>query len=299
VSQVIPLQAQVSNEVHWGNPALSQLFWLTSEHKQYGIVAVDHKGARFFRSSLGEIEEDEEQAFTVDISAWKQKDMGHVNEGARKSHGTQRDVFEKRMENQYARMCGDAARRAAALFAHKNIAAIFLVGPDKLNTAVQSKFPRGFRIPVLKIDQDLAKAGPLEILKHLQPHFADWERDHQAALVHSVSEEERGTIHGFDETLAQLQRGKVRTLLLARDVDATVRQCAECGWIDRSAVPACPACGGKRGETTLRAVLAELLRQHNVELEIVSGEAGERLKQIGGMASWIRQPKKASARAGK
>jgi hypothetical protein len=299
VWQVIPLQFEVTNEIHWGKPALGQLLWLTSEHNQYGIVEVDHKGVRFFRSSLGEIEEDEEQAFTVDVSAWKQKDMGPANEGARKSHGTQRDVFEKRIENQYERMCRDVAHRAARLFVQKSVAAVFLVGPKKLITTVESKFPGGFRLPIVRIDQDLANISSQEILKHLEPHFANWEREHQAALVNSITEEARATIRGFDETLAQLQRGRIRTLLLASDVDASVRQCGECGWIDRTADLACAVCGGKRREVNLREMLPDLLRQHNVELEIVSGEAGERLKQIGGMASWSRQPKRASARAGK
>jgi len=299
VWRVLPLQVPVTNEIFWGKPALAQLRWLTSEHKQYGIVDINHKGVRFFRSSLGEIEEDEEQAFTVDISAWKQKDMGHVNEGARKSHGTQRDVFEKRMENQYARMCRDSANRAATLLAHKDVAAVFLVGPDKLTTIVESKFPRAFRVPLVRIDQDLANLSPQEILKHLEPHFANWERGRQAVLVYEITDGKRGIIRDFDETLAQLQRGKVRTLLLARDVNARAHQCLECGSIDRTADPVCPACGGKRAQTTLRAVLPELLRQHNVELEIVSGEAGERLKQIGGMASWIRRPKRSAAGAGK
>ena len=299
VWQVIPLQVQVTNEIHWGKQALGQLLWLTSEHKEYGIVEVDRKGARFFRSSLGEIEEDEEQAFTVDISAWKQKDMGHANEGARKSHGTQRDVFEKRMENQYARMCRDVAHRAAGLFAQKNVGAAFLVGPEKLITTVESKFPRGFQLPIVRIDQDLANVSAPEILKHVQPYFANWERRHQAALVNLVIEEARGTIRGFDETLAQLQHGKVRTLLVASYVDAGIRQCRECSWIDRTADPACPVCGGNRSETNLRQALPELLRKHGIELEIASGEAGERLKHMGGMASWIRQPKRASGRAGK
>lgn len=299
VWQVLPLQVPVKNEVFWGTPALAQLLWLTSEHKQYGIVEIDRKGARFFHSSLGEIQEDEEQAFSVDVSAWKQKDMGHVNEGARKSHGTQRDVFEKRMENQYARMCRDAANRAATLFAQKNVAAVFLAGPDKLITIVESKFPRALGIPVVRIDQDLAHLSPQEIRRHLEPHFADWERQHQAALVHAVTEGKRGVIAGFDETLAQLQRGKVRTLVLARDGNASVYQCLECGSLDRASDAACPACGGDRVKTTLRVVLPELLRQHNVELEIVSAEAGERLQQMGGMASWIRQPKRTSARAGR
>jgi hypothetical protein len=45
------------------------------------------------------------------------------------------------------------------------------------------------------------------------------------------------------------------------------------------------------GNATLRDVLPEILLRHAVELEIVSGEPAERLKQMGGMAGWLRQKK--------
>jgi hypothetical protein len=76
VWEVVPLQVEVSNELSWGKPSLGQLFCLAGEHKPYGIVAVDHKGARFFRYSLGEIVEGEEKKFVVDTSGWRQKDLG-------------------------------------------------------------------------------------------------------------------------------------------------------------------------------------------------------------------------------
>jgi hypothetical protein len=51
------------------------------------------------------------------------------------------------------------------------------------------------------------------------------------------------------------------------------------------------------GNTTLRDVLPELLFRHAVELEIVSDEPAERLKQLGGMGGWLRK-KKVTAKAG-
>jgi hypothetical protein len=298
VWEVVP-QAEVRNELSWGKPSLAQLFWLAGEHKQYGIVAVDRKGARFFQYSLGEIVEGEEKKFAIDISGWRQKDLGKVTgEGLAKTHGTQRDVFDKRVENQYVRLCRETAQQAAAFFLGKELAAIFLVGPDKLIAAIEAKFPRNCRLPIVRDDQDLARLSPPELLAHLEPRIAGWEREHQKALVAALSEDARGAIVGFEETLLQLQRGMVRTLVLARDFDALLHQCRECSWKGRCADRVCPVCEGATDDATLREVLPETLLKHTVELEIINDEPAERLKQMGGMAGWLRQKKVTAKAAG-
>ena len=298
VWQVVPLQVEVKDELSWGKPSLAQLVWLAGEHKRYGIVAVDHKGARFFRYFLGEMVEGPEKTFTIEISGWRQKDLGKVTrEGMAITHGTQRDVFDKRMENQYVRLCREAAQQAATFFANNHLAAIFVVGPDKLTAAIEAKFPRIFRLAFVRDDQDLARISPPELLKHLEPRIANWEREHQKGLVTALTEDARGAIVGFWETLVQLQRGMIRTLVLARDFDLVLHHCRECSWKGRCADRVCPVCEGQVGTATLRDVLPEILLKHAVELEIVSDEPAERLKQIGGMAGWLRQ-KKVTAKAG-
>ncbi len=298
VWQVVPLQVEVKDELSWGKPSLAQLVWLAGEHKRYGIVAVDHKGARFFRYFLGEMVEGPEKTFTIEISGWRQKDLGKVTrEGMAITHGTQRDVFDKRMENQYVRLCREAAQQAATFFANNHLAAIFVVGPDKLTAAIEAKFPRIFRLAFVRDDQDLARISPPELLKHLEPRIANWEREHQKGLVTALTEDARGAIVGFWETLVQLQRGMIRTLVLARDFDLVLHHCRECSWKGRCADRVCPVCEGQVGTATLRDVLPEILLRHAVELEIVSDEPAERLKQMGGMAGWLRK-KKVTAKAG-
>jgi release factor family 10 len=298
VWHVVPLQVEVKNELSWGKPSLAQLFWLAGEHKQYGIVAVDHKGARFFRYSLGEVVEGPEKTFDIEISGWKKKDLGKISsERMAITHGTQRDVFDKRMENQYVRLCRETAQDSARFFANNHLAAIFLVGPEKLTALIEAKFPRVFRVPIVRDEQDLARVSTPELLKHLEPRFADWEGEHQKALVTAFTEDARGAVGSFEETFTQLQRGMIRTLVVSRDFDALVHQCAECGWKGRCADRLCPVCQSEVGDTTLREVLPEILLKHAVELEIVSGEPSERLTQMGGMAGWLRQ-KKVTAKVG-
>lgn len=58
----------------------------------------------------------------------------------------------------------------------KDLAAVFLVGLDRLIRPMKEKFPQGFRQPIILVDQDLARVTLLELQKHLEPQIASWER---------------------------------------------------------------------------------------------------------------------------
>jgi peptide subunit release factor 1 (eRF1) len=126
-----------------------------------------------------------------------------------------------------------------------------------------------------------------------------WERKHECELVIALINARRGTVSGFDESLAQLQAGRLRVLILARKLDAKLHQCVECGWADRSADPVCPACGGNRRNVGLWDALPALARKHDTEIQIVNGAASELLKNTEGAAGWLRPPKATKAAAGK
>ena len=307
--EIVSLQSEVQNELHWGKPALTQLIWTASEHRRYGVVVVDHAGARFFQYWLGEMIEYEEKKFAIDISQWKKNELGHIVEGVPKSGlGTHPSRGPGGPEGYLQETPGEpvcapfAVRRRSkrsTLYKGEDLAAVFLVGPDKLIRPIEAKFPRSFRKPIVLFDQDLARVAPLELRKHLEPQIADWERKHEAELVTAVTSEERGTVAGFDETLALLQKGKIRTLVLAWGLDATLRQCVQCGWTDRSADPVCSICGSERRTVTLRDVLPDLARRYDVEIEVVSDSLANGWKEAEGMAAWLRQPKGITARSGR
>ena len=296
--ETVSLQMEVDNEIHWGKSALGQLFWLLGEHKPYGVLVVDHAGAKFFQHQLGELAQYKEKKFEIDVSEWKKKDLGHVA-GVKKTRGSQRDVFEKRMDSRYAHLCSETAHEAAAFCAEKNLAALFLTGPDRLIKTIERKLPRSLRQSVVSFDEDLAHLTPPELLEHLEPHIEAWERKHEAELIAAVTGGGGGTVAGLDETLAQVQKGKVRTLVVARGLNPVLHECVQCGWTDHSADPVCPACGGQRRDIAFEEILPELVRKQGLQIEVVSDGASDALKGADGMAAWLRQPKSRSARAGR
>lgn len=293
----IPLQVGMENELHWGNPAVLQLLWLIEEHKPYCLIVVDRTGARFFRYQLRETIELEEKKYAIDISQWKKKELGHVTgQMVQKTRGSQRDVFEHRMEAQYARLCGETAKLAAELCKKKDFAEIFLVGSDHLTGPIKEAIPQELAQRVILLKEDFGRLSSSELQERLEPTIENWEHQHEASLVAELLQSEHGTVVGIDESLAQLQKGRVRTLVLTHDLNVTLRQCVKCGWIDRSADPLCPTCAGERRPVMLLEILPELAKSHHADLEIVSGEAAESLRKGGGMGAWLREPKLVATR---
>lgn len=292
-----PLQVSVISELRWGAPAVSQLVWMLSEHRPLCIVVVDRAGARFFRHHLRELSALEEKKFVIDISQWKKKELGHVtNPGIHKTYGSQRDVFEHRVEAQYARLCPEIAKQAAQLCKSHGLTAIFLVGSSRLTGPIEAAIPPDLRPHVIDVKEDLAGMENSELAHRLEPAIANWERRHESELVAALLRSERGVVTGLDETLAQLQKGRTRTLVVARDLDLGLKKCVGCGLADRSADPVCSSCGSPRQGTTLREILPNLLRSYHAKLDVVSGEAASRLTEAGGIGAWLREAKQAIAR---
>ena len=111
-------------------------------------------------------------------------------------------------------------------------------------------------------------------------------------MIDGLLGDSRAVVIGIDETLVQLQQGRIRNLAVVKGLDGSLKQCVKCMWADRTQDPACPACGGERQVVRLREVLPQLARRYSVSVEVVSGEAARRLEKAGGMGAWLRDTAK-------
>ena len=298
--ETLAVEEEISNETRWGAPYMAPLLQLMGEHKPHEVVILDRKGARFLRYRMGEVAELGTRKFDVNVSDWRKKDMGKVasaptrsKQGAgtmKKTRGSQRDTFEHRMDARYARLCAETAREATQLAAKEKLRTVFVAGAGQLLADVTSGFSRESARHVVKIEKDLGGIPARELAGHVGSAIAHWERGHEAEMVESLLGNGRGTVVGMDETLAQLQKGGIRRLVLAGDMDAKLRRCRRCGLANRAADAVCQRCGGERAITTVREVALELAWKAKAEIEIVSGEAGERLKGAEGIGGWLRRP---------
>lgn len=287
--EFVPLEAEIEDEVHWGTPDLTQLLWLMDEHKPYGIATVSRKRAQFFLYWLGEMLELEDKEFTLEPS--KEKEMGPVARagGVRMSHGTNRDVFEHHVDAQYAHYYRQIAENIQRWFDAEHFQSMFLLGPVEMVKAIQKDLSQTLRERVILVEEDLGWVSQTELHHRIEPIVVKHEREREVALVDTLLGDDRGLVVGIDETLVRLQQGRIRNLVVVKGLDASARQCGECLWIDRVTDPVCPACGRERHTVALRDVLPELARRYKVSVEVVSGEAGRRLQEVGGMGAWLRE----------
>jgi len=296
VWQLVPLAVKVENEIRWGRPAISQLLILAEEHRPYCVVVVDKTGARFLRYQFGEVVGIQNRSFTVDVSQWKAKDMGHVTgQKVHKTRGSQRDSFDHRVEAQYARLCGETAQQAADLCRREKLAGIFFVGASHLVEPMAADIPAESRESLGIIREDFGGIDITGLGHRLVTPIREWEREHAAALVQKLLHAEHGAVTEPDELLAQLQRGAIASIVVASDCRLSLHECDQCGWADRAADPVCPKCGAGRHGVTLKNVLPRLARKYKTQLCVVDGTAAKRLREAGGIGGWRRQAKQAAA----
>jgi hypothetical protein len=287
----LPLQVDVEDELHWGRPSLTQLLWLLDEHQPCGVVLADRSGTRFFRYWLGELAAQEQETFRVDTSAWRKKDlMPPAHPGIQKTRGSQRDVFEQRIEAQYARFYREAAERLRQWAEREKLEPVLLVGLAPVVEAIRDDLPRNLQERVAILAEDLAHKTPAELQARAEPEIASWKRRYELRLVERMLSNPNGThaVVGMDETLARLQQGTARELVVVRGLGGKLRQCSQCGWTDRAADRTCASCGGERREVALRAAIPELARRYGVPVEVVAGEAASKLREAGGIGAWLR-----------
>jgi hypothetical protein len=298
VWEVVPLQMPVHDEIHWGKPALQQLTWLLDEHRSRGAVLIEGTGARFFRFWLGQISEDEDMAFVLDRSQWRDMSLtGPAPPGVGKHSGAMRERVAARVDAAWKRFAAAVARRLSTWMRREGISPVALVGEPRLIEPVISALGAGVRSSVRLVPKTLPRTSAAQVQKQLEPVLRDWEREYEQQQVDDLlnTHDPARAVLGLDETLARLQQGRVRELVVAGGLRGNARQCLQCGWADRSADPVCPVCGGERRPRTLRTLIPELASAHGVPIEVVAGAAADRLREAGGIGAWLGRRRRAAA----
>lgn len=284
----IPLQVEPQNQLHWGKPLLWQLCTLADQYPPACIAVVDLSGVKIFGSRMGEITPLATADFHIDAAQWKKMEAVHAaDNGIGFPHGAQRDLFERRRESQYLRFLSGAAQQIALACEAHGLTRIYLLGADRLTRPLERKLPRSLRAHATCIPHGCHGESPAEILLDAAVPLRSIESEHREQRVLELVNRARGTVTGPEETLAQLQRSRLRSLLVADDFNPILRYCPSCAHAAPSAVPECPHCRGEQMELTLHEILPQLLDRYSCELTVVREHAAERLRSVGGIGGWL------------
>lgn len=283
------------NRVRYGRPDVLPLLWAVDEYQPYAILSVDHRRAVLLRAYLGRTAVLASETLELDTHDWAFKSSESPGFAGRHGpgggHGTQRDVFDARVDEQIRRFWRSAADAAARALNSLHIERLIIAGPVEAATGVRDLLPDRLRVRVVATLALPSHASITDIRERTLPAALAAEHRRERELVAEILDRvaaETGGVVGLPVTVAVLHQGRVHTVVVDVRRDPVVWQCGECGAMSVVEQPACPPCNGPVDRTTLMQVLPLLVCRKGARLELVSGEAADLLRPHDGVAALLR-----------
>jgi peptide subunit release factor 1 (eRF1) len=279
-------------DARWGEPYVFPLVYMIDEYERYGVVFVDREKWRFYDVFLGDIEERADAFLELhsDHSRKLEKRPAvRLLQGAVLRGGAAGDRFERHVEALAHRFYKRAAHTLEKLVETAHTDWLILMGPDEDTHHFEQCLPRALRTRTAGLvpppPNPQASAG--EILKTVLPFITDNRQARELALLSELRE--RG-LWGLAGGLEALQMGRFHLVVAPWTLGVKALRCAG-GLVvlDRPAAEAyCP--GQSVQEVSLPDVLPDLAAAHGARLELVQGEAEDRLirefDRLAGFPRW-------------
>lgn len=279
-------------DARWGEPYVFPLVYMIDEYERYGVLSVDREKWRFYDVFLGDIEERADAFLELhsDHSRKLEKRPAvRLLQGAVLRGGAAGDRFERHVEALAHRFYKRAAHTLEKLVETAHTDWLILMGPDEDTHHFEQCLPRALRTRTAGLvpppPNPQASAG--EILKTVLPFITDNRQARELALLSELRE--RG-LWGLAGGLEALQMGRFHLVVAPWTLGVKALRCAG-GLVvlDRTAAEAyCP--GQSVQEVSLPDVLPDLAAAHGARLELLQGEAEDRLirefDRLAGFPRW-------------
>jgi peptide subunit release factor 1 (eRF1) len=258
------------------DPVIGPLTQIVGGHPRYGIIIVDREHLRLVSVHMGKIDEDykvEPDAIPtphdVQAGGYSQKDYQ-----SRKAEETRH--FFKDFVEEIGRF--DQRRRPEAYV---------LLGTTENTRNFREFLPKSI---IERIVHDAhvppAATGP-ELVRHLQPVFDELALRDQAAAVDMLQQrvsQAHFATSGIQDTLVQLQEGKVERLMVSRDLEREGVQCMQCSFYLARRDGPCPYCGGElRDGVDLVESMIRIAANQAARVDFVTGDNMKDLNGVGAL----------------
>lgn len=257
------LPLPVENRIEFGAPFVTPLLWLLDEYERYLIALVDQEQAHFFTAFLGQVGQQDQLEIDIADYDWGKKTLSRIRTsgaGVVASQGSNRDAFEAMLDEHRARYYREVAAHIEELSQRHEASRIILGGSEASAHAVQRLMPEHVAHKVIARLPVPLKLSPTEILDRVLPRALEYERQQEENLVNEVinlaKSEGRGAL-GKKSVLAALEQRRVEMLIVPYPVE---------------------------NETLATELPLKALASSSV-IELVHGEAADRLKKEGGLAA--------------
>jgi len=259
--QVYELPVPAENLAVFGRPPVAPLLWAMDEYQSYLIVMVDQQRADFYTVYLGEVGFQRDMNLELDTADWRKK-TGAQPSTAMPSlgRGSPEDDFVDRVEEDVRGFYREVVEQITELVEEQGTRRMVLGGSEQSAHAVRDLLPERVAGTVVDVLPIPMRYSMQEIMERVQPRALDYERAEEQALVDQVinlaKAGGRGAL-GREAVMKALEQQRVELLLAPWPLPA---------------------------HEFLRDVTARVFASSGT-IELVHGEAAERLKAEGGLGA--------------
>jgi len=262
--QIYELPLYFENQISFGKPCVTPLLSAIDEYEPYLVALVDQETARFFISYLGELGFQESIEIDLEEYDFQQKTLmpsaSAVAGGHGITQGSNREAFERMIDEHHNRFYREAVDVIQKLADKNHIQRVILGGSEQSAHAVHHLMPDALKGRVVDVVSIPKHYSTSEIFQHVLPSAQEAERKYELDLVNQVIDFAKSRGRGA------LGEEAVSNALDMQQVDLLILP-----W--------------PSPKTELSNDLATRALQMNSDIELVSGEALERLNAEGGVAA--------------
>jgi peptide chain release factor subunit 1 len=276
----VPLPVAPTDLVAWDEAAEMMPLYALAEHLQRVAVAlVDSTRARIFTIYLGAIEE--QRAIADDVPG-KQSTGGW--------YSLAQTRMARHREEHVARHITHTIDILLDLLHRRPFERLLLGGPPEALGTVTARLPKILRRRLVGTVHLPLFAGDDEVLQAALHAAAEAEHHAEFAAVDELIGAQAGgrAVLGLDATLTALNDRRARRVLLSEPFEHAGGSCPTCDAlvIDTERCPICHAT--VHGLANLREPILRAALAQGAGVEVISGEAAERLAEYGGVGAWTQ-----------
>jgi len=256
----IPLD---NNAIHFGVPMIAPLLWAIDEYEPYLVVMVDKDEARFLQVYLGSVEHGNSivsDRFEYDFAEKTAFSSRPSGSGFGSVQGADQDNFDDTMDEHISRLHRETAQQARELMKQMGAERLIIGGAEKSAHAVEGYLHEEAAAGLAGVVPVPFYFNDAEVLERITPIAQEFERQKEMELVEQVIDFAksggRGAL-GRKEVMAAMEMQQVEMFVIPWPLE-------DDEWIQQLPIQALHA---------------------NTKIELVSGEAAERLKEEGGLGA--------------
>jgi peptide chain release factor subunit 1 len=233
--RVYPLDLPVESEMHAGDRLyLRPMTQVMAQSQRYGMLLLDRESARFFLTSLGQIEE---------TSEWIGQDLKRHKQG-----GFAAARFQRHVDKQAEQNLKLAAEATARFCQEHHCQGLILGGADETLAQFQEMLPKALRKQIVGTLPFDMTAALTEIQERCAELIRAREQGRQQKLVEDLvtaAAKGGGAVTGLADTFYMAHQGRAHTLVVERGFEVEGYLCGDCGYVSADPISKCPLCGGE------------------------------------------------------